>query len=73
MLSAVQNMYGPAFGERLHQAKMTAVGVLEVYRMRKAGYTQQKIAEAFGVQRSTIYSILTGKTWPHLYHHFTDN
>jgi len=54
-------------GERHPKAKLTKSQVLEIYRI---GQTESHgvIADRYGVERSTISQILSGRTWAHLYH-----
>lgn len=50
-------------GERNNAAKLTWAQVDEIRRMRIEGWTQQRIADHFGVARPTISSIVSGKRW----------
>ena len=50
-------------GERQHQAKMTDAQALEAYAMVKAGAKQQEVADKFGVSRSAISMLASGKQW----------
>ncbi len=46
------------------KSKLTVDEVREIREIQdEGGWTQQEIADAFGVDRSTIYSIKRGKTW----------
>lgn len=47
-------------------SKLTDEDVVEIKLMLKDGIKQQKIADLFGVTRSTIYKIKTGKTWSNI-------
>lgn len=49
---------------RQHVAKVSAEQVREVRRLRaEEGWSQQKIADHFGVARPTIADIIAGRTW----------
>lgn len=50
-------------GERHHQAKLTETDVREIRGQAATGMTQTAIAAHFGVHRSTVSDILTGKWW----------
>lgn len=52
-------------GERVFGAKLTEEQVSEIRRLRAEGWTQTRLAIAFGVTQSSIWSILAGKTWQH--------
>ena len=53
-------------GERNTQAKLREADVGFIRMWLDLGYTQQKIADAFGVHHSTISMIKTGKSWSHV-------
>lgn len=46
--------------------KLTETEVLSIRRLRSAGWSHSAIAERFGVSRSCISAILSGKRWAHL-------
>ena len=50
-------------GERQHSARLTAEQVRQARRLRASGLTQAAIAQRFGVGRSTIVAVTTGKSW----------
>lgn len=51
-------------GENNHKAKLTANQVLQIRRIRKEKHwSQQKIADKFGVSQVAISMILRGKNW----------
>lgn len=52
-----------ARGERAGQAKLTYENVAEIRRLRQEGWSQQKIADLFGVTQVNIGHILLGKSW----------
>lgn len=53
-------------GEASHHAKLTAKSVAEIVRRYKAGERQAALAQAFGVQQSTVSKIVRGYRWKHL-------
>jgi DNA invertase Pin-like site-specific DNA recombinase len=50
-------------GEYYHSAKLTKESVKKARRMREAGHTVSGLADGFGVSKSTMSYILSGKTW----------
>lgn len=50
-------------GERQHQAKLTNKQALEVFQLRNDGLTHKEISSKFGVSRSAISMLLSGKQW----------
>ena len=53
-------------GERNRHSKLTAQQVHEIRRRRAAGERPYHLAREFGVRYSTIWMIMTGRTWAHL-------
>lgn len=53
-------------GERTAKAKLTEADVQEVRRLRAEGWSQQRIADKFGVAQPSISSLLRGKSWAHV-------
>ena len=53
-------------GESHRSAKLTERKVRIIRGLRDLGYTQRRMAEMFGVSRSTIYGVLSGKYWAHV-------
>ena len=53
-------------GEKHNMAKLTNIDVKCIRYWLKSGYTQQKIADAFGVRNQAISDINLGKTWSHM-------
>ena len=45
------------------QCKLTAGQILEIRDLRSLGYSQQKIADMFGVHQTTVSDIILGNTW----------
>lgn len=50
-------------GEESNFSKLTKEDIDEIFRMRNAGMTQEKIANRIGCTRSNISYILSNKTW----------
>lgn len=50
-------------GERHKSAKLTASDVAEIRRLRIGGWTQTRLASAFGVTQAAVWNILSGRTW----------
>lgn len=53
-------------GELNGSAKLTATKVREIRKLRAHGWTQQRIADKFGVKQPAIWKILSGKKWAHV-------
>ena len=53
----------PPVGEKNGNAKLTADDVAKVRRVYASGFTQQTIADYFGVHQSTISNIVRGRNW----------
>lgn len=52
-----------AKGENHGQHKLTEKDVYQIREMSKQGYTQQEVAEMFGINQSNICLILSERTW----------
>lgn len=52
--------------EKQPQSKLTEPQVLEIVALSKKNLTQTEIGEAYGVDRTTIGKILSGKHWSHV-------
>ena len=50
-------------GEESNFSKLAKEDIDEIFRMRSAGMTQEKIANKIGCTRSNISYILSNKTW----------
>lgn len=50
-------------GEKQHQAKMSNEQALEAFELREKGLTHAEIANLYGVSRSAISMLLSGKQW----------
>lgn len=50
-------------GENHWSHKLTEQEIYQIREMSKQGYTQQEIANVFGVSQSNIYNIQTGRKW----------
>ena len=53
-------------GEKHGNAKLKEQNIQEICDLRKHGFTQQKIADWYGVDRGTIKDIVNGRCWKHL-------
>lgn len=53
-------------GAQHYCAKLSEIEVISIRFWLKAGVTQTKIAEAFGVSYCTIHDIKIGRTWKHI-------
>jgi DNA-binding XRE family transcriptional regulator len=49
--------------ERMWKSKLTQDGVREIRALRASGMTLRQLAQRYGVWRTTIESVLYGKTW----------
>ena len=58
-------MYGKG-GEQGPNHKLTETQVLEIFRLRSAGWKVNDLATKFGVTRWTVSDILRGQTWKQL-------
>lgn len=54
-------------GEQNSLAKLTDDKVRQIHRLSQEGLSQGKIAKAYGVGQSTIWKILQGQRWEHIY------
>ncbi len=52
-----------ARGSRSGTAKLSEADAGKIRELRRAGYTQQEIADRFGVSRATVYLIQENKRW----------
>ena len=50
-------------GENHHKSKLSIINVLEIKEMLKNGYTQNIIANKFGVKKGAISHIKNGRNW----------
>lgn len=51
-------------GERQHQAKLTDAQAVEAYILvKQKGWSHKAVAEKYGVSRSAISMLVTGKQW----------
>lgn len=59
--------FNPPVGERMARVKLNANEVLKIREKYKSGqYTQSVLADVYGVSRSNISFIITGKKWKYL-------
>lgn len=52
-------------GEQNGRAKLTATQVRQIHELHAAGLTKQQIGTHFGVSRSAVSRVCTGKLWRH--------
>lgn len=64
--AALGRLTRDARGERNNCSRLTDDNVMEIREMLDSGYSQSEIARAFGVARSTITCISTGRNWKHV-------
>lgn len=55
-----------ARGERVNTAKLTAADVLEARRLRSEGWTLTNLCDRFGIGKSGMHALCTGKNWKHV-------
>ena len=55
-----------AIGSRSPFAVLSDEAIAEIKQLRLKGWTQQAIADKFGVQQPAIWKVLVGLTWAHL-------
>jgi HNH endonuclease/NUMOD4 motif len=53
-------------GERQHMALLTADQVQQIRRDYAAGYSQAAIGKVYGVSRTCVLAITSGRSWAHL-------
>lgn len=53
----------PQIGSKNGRSKLTEEDVSLVFAMRREGFSQQKIADRFGVDQTSISNLLLRKTW----------
>lgn len=53
-------------GEKHPLARLTDDDVREIRRRRDLGQTQLRVASDFGISRSQVYRIVSGRNWGHL-------
>lgn len=63
MTRPVRNERGLWLGEKHQKAVLAQVQVDEVFELRDAGWSQQAIADKYGVARRTIRDVLSGRCW----------
>jgi hypothetical protein len=54
-----------AAGERNSKAKLTSSQVAEIRHAYAAGERSIRLAERFGIDRTNVWNIVSGKTWSH--------
>jgi len=58
------------FGVKNAKAKLTDDLVRHVFKLSSLGLSQGKIAKTFGVAQGTIFKILHGQRWEHIFREF---
>jgi hypothetical protein len=53
-------------GEKHHLRKLTNANIYEIRELLKTNLTQKKIAEKYGIDKSLISYIKSGKNWSHI-------
>jgi len=53
----------PQPGEENGRAKLTKTQIPEIFRLRALGWSQQRIADKFGIDQTNISRVLRGNTW----------
>jgi lambda repressor-like predicted transcriptional regulator len=62
-VSRLRNERGLPIGEQHQKAVLAQVQVDEAFELRDAGWSQQAIADKYGVARRTIRDVLSGRCW----------
>ena len=55
-----------ARGERQRSAKLTAIAVIRLRKLVANGMSQKDAARLYGIAKSTVSVIISGKTWAHV-------
>jgi len=55
-------------GEAVHTAKLTEKQVVNIIALHSSGLNNAEIGRTYGVARSNIRAIVTGKSWKHIHH-----
>jgi hypothetical protein len=53
-------------GTHHHNAKLTPEKVHEIRSLRETGWSQQRIADHFGIDQTCVSCVLRGTTWAHV-------
>lgn len=53
-------------GEKHPRAKMTENNVVNIFDLRRKGWTHQEIADKFNIKQGTVSNILHRRLWPHV-------
>lgn len=57
-------------GSKNNQSILTDEKVRQIHKMHLSGLSQMKIAKSFGVSQGTIWKILKGLRWEHIFKEF---
>lgn len=63
MTRRVVNERGLRLGQDHQNARLKQVQADEAFALRDEGWTQQAIADRYGVSRSTVRDVLSGRSW----------
>ncbi|MDM7943386.1 MAG: hypothetical protein QUV35_12225 [Hydrogenophaga sp.] len=63
MTRPVRNERGLFLGDHHQRAILTQAQVDETFELRDAGWSQQELADKYGVARRTIRDALSGRSW----------
>lgn len=66
MSDAVNSARGFGRGTAHPKAKLSEADVLQIDRLVREGCTHEYLGRAFGVDRSAISAIATGRSWSHV-------
>ena len=53
-------------GENHPRSSLTESDVWEIIKLKSEGFSIESMAQKFGVTKSTVHNVLTGKSWKHL-------
>lgn len=62
-VSRLRNERGLPIGQDHHKARLTQCQVEELCALRESGWSQQELADKYGVARRTIRDVLSGRSW----------
>lgn len=69
-LHAINVLGAGSFGEKCHLSKLNARKIIEIKNARKEhGYTYNELSKRYNISISTVWQIVTGKTWKNIKQH----